>query len=364
MVLLDSTVRRQHINPVAIILQNEIARAGVIAFARFMELALYHPEHGYYRKSHIGRAGDFFTSISVGPLFGQMIAHHLSHKLALLPGEIHIVEAGAHDGSLAADLLNWLAANRPEFAQRLRYFIVEPIPELQQRQREKILVERAAPHVAWVDSLQDLPTIRGAIISNELLDAFPVHIFKWHSPEQRWRECGVNADFQFSPMDSLPPWAQEALADLKPLQLYLPDHFTIEFSPAAEEWWTSAAKKLAEGFLLAVDYGDESTALWSPARAHGTVRAFRNHKLVPNPLADPGDQDITASVNFTRIRIAGEHAGLISSPLETQAQFLTKIAAEFFTNPTAQDTRQFQTLTHPEHLGRAFKVLVQSRTNS
>ena len=351
----------------AIVLQNEIARAGVIAFARFMELALYDCDHGYYRKSHIGKAGDFFTNVSVGPLFGQMLAHHLSHKLAPLRGEIHIVEAGAHHGSLAADILNWLAANRPEFAQRLRYFIVEPIPELQQCQREKILVAGAAPpapNVAWVPSLEDLPAIRGAIISNELLDAFPVHIFKWHSPEQRWREYGVNSDFQFSPMDSLPAWAQEALTDLKAMQPYLPDYFTIELSPAAEEWWTSAAKKLTEGFLLAVDYGDESTALWSPARAPGTVRAFRNHKLVPHPLANPGEQDITASVNFTRIRIAGERAGLISTPLETQAQFLTKIAAEFFTNPTSHDTRQFQTLTHPEHLGRSFKVLVQSRTSS
>src|SRR2546423_943879 len=162
MVLLDSTIRRQHINPVAIVLQNEIARAGVIAFARFMELALYHPEHGYYRKSHIGRAGDFFTSISLGPLFGQMLAYYFSQNLAPRLGEIHIVEAGANDGSLAADILNWLGATRPEIAHRLLYFIVEPIPELKKRQREKL----SRFNVRWVASIQDPPAIRGAIISN------------------------------------------------------------------------------------------------------------------------------------------------------------------------------------------------------
>jgi SAM-dependent MidA family methyltransferase len=116
--------------------------------------------------------------------------------------------------------------------------------------------------------------------------------------------------------------------------------------------------------MIAFDYGDESTALWSPSRATGTLRAYQNHKLVTDVLADPGDQDITASVNFTRVQRAGERAGLKTSPLQTQAQFLTKIAAEFFTNPTATEVRQFQTLSHPEHLGRSFKVFIQSRINS
>src|SRR5207237_6952780 len=138
-------------------------------------------------------------------------------------------------------------------------------------------------------------------------------------------------------------------AELKALEPYLPDGFAVEFSPAAEKWWSLAASKLANGALVAFDYGDESMALWSPARAEGTLRAFRNHKLVANTLAEPGEQDITASVNFTRFRAAGERTGLVSEPLQTQAQFLTKIAAEFFSNAAANEIRQFQTLTHPEH---------------
>ena len=366
---MDSIRQCKDIGPLARIIENEIARPGVISFARYMELALYNRDHGYYRKSHIGKAGDFFTSISVGPLFGQMLAYFLAKQFAGIDGQLHIVEAGANDGALAADILSWLAQNRPEIAEKLRYFIVEPLGELQERQREKIRqVGRVAPRaplsVNWVGALEDLPPINGAIVSNELLDAFPVHVFRWHRSENQWREYGVDADFTFAPLATLPYWSLEPLSELKRLEPHLPHQFTVEFSPAAENWWRRAAEKLKTGSLLTFDYGDESTGLWSPSRAQGTLRAYRNHKLVADVLADPGEQDITASVNFTRIRRAGEEAGLKSAPLRTQSQFLTEIAAEFFTNPTATEIRQFQTLTHPEHLGRSFKVLVQSRTNS
>ena len=365
-VLLDSIRQCKHIGPLARIIENEIVRSGVISFARYMELALYNRDHGYYRKSHIGKAGDFFTSISVGPLFGQMLAYFLAKQLAGIEGQLHIVEAGANDGALAADILSWLAQNRPEIAEKLQYFIVEPIDELQERQREKLQsVGQVAPlGVKWVGAIEDIPAINGAIISNELLDAFPVHVFRWRRAEKQWREYGVDAEFAFIPLTSLPNWASESLAELKPLEAYLPDQFTVEFSPAAETWWRRAAEQLKVGSLLTFDYGDESTGLWSPSRAHGTLRAYRNHKLVADVLADPGEQDITASVNFTRIRRAGEAVGLKSAPLQSQSHFLTQIAAEFFANPTATEVRQFQTLTHPEHLGRSFKVLVQSRTSS
>ena len=367
--LLDSIQQRKHMSPLGREIQKEIARAGVMSFSRFMELALYNRDHGYYRKSHIGKAGDYFTSISVGPLFGQMLAYFLAKQLATLPGEIQIVEAGANDGALATDILTWLAEKQLDFAQRLVYYIVEPLAELQERQREKVAevgrVGRRAPsQVRWVSTVQHLPTIHGAFISNELLDAFPVHVFRWQRADREWREYGVNSDFNFAPMASLPKWAHEPLDELKPLEPHLPDQFTVEFSPAAEFWWHSAADKLSQGLMIAFDYGEESTALWSPTRAQGTVRAYQSHKLVADVLADPGGQDITASVNFTRIQRAGERAGLKTSPLQTQSQFLTKIAAEFFTNPTATEVRQFQTLTHPEHLGRVFKVIVQSRINS
>jgi SAM-dependent MidA family methyltransferase len=339
---LDSTGQRKHINPVARVIQDEIARAGVMDFARFMQLALYHSEHGYYQHSRIGRRGDFFTSVSVGPLFGQMLAFFLSERLEKVPGQLQILEAGANDGALARDILTWLHSHRPALGQRVTYCIHEPIPALRMRQQQTL----AGHGVKWLD---EIPEVRGALVSNELLDAFPAHVYRWQKADNCWREFGVNADFQWAAMQRI------EFPEFAPLETYLPDQFQIEISPAAETWWQAAAHKLQDGLLLAIDYGEETIA----PRTNGTLRAYRNHRLVNNPLANPGEQDITTSVNFGRIRGAGEATGLVSEPLQTQGKFFSKLAARFLPSPA--QARQFHTLTHPEHLGRAFKVLVQSR---
>jgi SAM-dependent MidA family methyltransferase len=147
----------------------------------------------------------------------------------------------------------------------------------------------------------------------------------------------------------------------------LPDGFSTELCPAAEHWWHEAAKVLEHGKLLAIDYGLRADEFLMPERKEGTLRAYQRHRLGKDVLACPGEQDITAHVNFTAIRAAGESAGLKTDAFLTQAQFLTRIAARTqqaegsFGKWTTERTRQFQTLTHPEHLGRPFHVLVQSR---
>jgi SAM-dependent MidA family methyltransferase len=156
----------------------------------------------------------------------------------------------------------------------------------------------------------------------------------------------------------------------------LPDGYTIETSPAAENWWREAAGVLARGKLLAIDYGFTADEMFSPARTRGTLRAYFQHHATDDILANPGDQDLTANVNFSAIRKAGEDAGLMTEFFGSQTKFLVDILAtaeknNSFGEPvaskrseggwSAKQTRQFQTLTHPEHLGRAFRVLVQSR---
>ena len=329
---MNSTSECKHTHPVAAIISQEIEAAGVISFARFMELALYHPEHGYYNRNRtvIGKRGDFFTSASVGSLFGEMLAFWLKKQNIRT-----IVEAGAHDGTLAKDILSSLDAE---------YIIIEPSEKLRALQQNTLANFK---NVSWLSSIEALPELNGAIISNELLDAFAVHVYRWS--EQRWFEMCVGAGFQWKPI--------ETKLDLG-IEEHLPENFTIELSPTAEAWWEMAARKLKSGLILAIDYGDEASGLWT--KASGTLRAFRNHRQVPDILANPGEQDLTASVNFTRIREAGERAGLESQPIITQATFLSKFASEFFeANPDPKKIRQFQTLTHPEHLGHAFKVLVQ-----
>ena len=151
------------------------------------------------------------------------------------------------------------------------------------------------------------------------------------------------------------------------LESVLPDGFTIEISPAAQTWWREAACTLRRGKLLTFDYGLSREEFWLPERREGTLRAYRDHQLLADALTNPGEQDITAHVNFAEIRVAGQSAGLKTEAFLTQSKFLTDIASRAweggsgFGEWTPQRTRQFQTLTHPDHLGRSFRVLIQSR---
>ena len=150
------------------------------------------------------------------------------------------------------------------------------------------------------------------------------------------------------------------------MEAVLPDNYTIEISPAAENWWREAAGILAHGKLLAIDYGFNSDEQFSPARTNGTLRAYFRHQVSNDILANAGEQDLTAHVNFSAIQAAGESRGLLTEAFCTQPQFLTRILAEATKMNSLGDwdarrIRQFQTLTHPEHLGRAFRVLVQGR---
>jgi SAM-dependent MidA family methyltransferase len=356
------------------VIREEIRKSGGISFARFMELALYCPETGYYEKKedNIGRAGDFITSVSVGSLFGELLAFQLADWLeelnrAGLGGPLAIVEAGAHDGRLAADILSWLQANRRELFARLEYFLVEPSARRQAWQREKL--QPFAGQARWCTDVRELAgsDLRGVLFGNELLDAFPVRRFGWDAAGQRWYEWGVELageGFQWLRLDASAAGPEAwCPAELLPV---LPNGFVVETSPAAESWWRAAAGLLAHGRLMAIDYGYTAEEMISPSRANGTLRAYRRHQVTHDLLADPGSQDLTAHVNFAAIQRAGEAAGWRTESVCPQPRFLTQIfqralAAKCFTPMKPKQVRQFQTLTHPEHLGRAFRVLVQAR---
>jgi SAM-dependent MidA family methyltransferase len=354
------------------IIRREIAERGVLPFSRFMELALYAPGCGYYEteKDNVGKRGDFYTSVSVGNLFGELLAFQFSEWLEELQAanrELQIAEAGAHDGKLAKDILNWLQLNRPKLFAQINYCIIEPSTNRQQWQRET--VKQFAPRVRWLSRLND-PTIRrfnGIIFSNELLDAFPVQRFGWDAKNKKWFEWGVAIDgekFIWARMPDPIHDSRFAIHDSQ-LESVLPHNYTIEISPAAENWWREAANILERGKLLTIDYSFTADELFSPARTNGTLRAYSRHHLTDDILANAGEQDLTAHVNFSVIQKAGEEAGLKTEMFSTQTKFLTQILEKSLKGKTfewnASRTRQFQTLTHPEHLGHAFRVLVQSR---
>lgn len=351
----------------------EIEKSGAIPFARFMELALYCPLCGYYEKKEDtpGKRGDFYTSVSVGPLFGELLAFQFATWLEAVtsrtPAEFKLIEAGAHDGRLAADILDWLQRQRPKLFARVEYRILEPSPQRQAWQQETL--QHFTGRVNWFDKLPPGSSSSNCIIfSNELLDAFPVHRIGWDAKDANWFEWGVALEDDRFGWARLPLPASVSAPLVSPeILTALPDGFTTETCPGAEAWWCETATWLRHGKLLTFDYGLSAEEFFSPHRANGTLRAYRQHQLTDDLLANPGEQDLTAHVNFTAIQAAGEAAGLKHESLVSQAQFLTGVAKNVwaensgFGEWTREHTRQFQTLTHPQHLGRAFRVLVQSR---
>jgi SAM-dependent MidA family methyltransferase len=369
-------------NTLSEIIRREAAQRGVLSFARFMELALYCPVLGYYetKKDNPGRHGDFYTSIGVGELFGQLLAFQFAEWLETLnpqPSTLNLVEAGAHDGQLARDILTWLQLNRPELFDLVEYRVIEPSPRRQEWQKKTL--EQYTSHVRWFTNFHSIaknnsqsairnPQLNGVIFSNELLDAMPVHRFGWDAQNKKWFEWGVAVDGEkFAWAKIQKPEAGSQKPEL-PAELLavLPNGYTIETCPAAENCWREAAGILERGKLMTIDYGLTADELILPSRPRGTLRAYFRHHAGDDLLANVGEQDLTAHVNFSAIQAVGESVGLRTEMFSTQSQFLTRILEKAskdnpFGKWTPAQARQFQTLTHPEHLGRAFRVLVQSR---
>lgn len=366
--------------PLARKIVEEIQREGPIPFSRFMELALYCPKYGYYEKEEdtVGKAGDFYTSVSVGPLFGRLLAFAFAHWIAELPRasgqSVALVEAGAHNGQLGADVLSSLRLLSPECFETVHYWVLEPSAKRQQWQRRAL--EQFEGKVRWAPNLEALAGanpngLTGVIFANELLDAMPIRRFGWSSAEGKWREWGVDCRgemFQWrllGGVPDLPKWIAQLPRELLHV---LPDGFILEHSETALTWWQGAAQTLSEGWLVTFDYGMKSEELLVPERLLGTLRSYRRHHAVGNVLESPGEQDLTAHVNFSTLLESGESAGLVTTHFTSQARFLTEVAARMWAVPgllndwNEKEKRQFQTLTHPQFLGSAFKVLVQRRT--
>lgn len=359
------------------VIRSEIAAAGgAIPFSRFMERALYSPRLGYYERPScvIGRDGDFMTSVSVGPLFGELLASQFNAwagQLTGTRGPFHIVESGAHDGRLAFDILASLQQLRPTFFERLAYVILEPSPAREARQRE--LLGRFAPHISWATSWAEVgQPVNGVIFANELLDAFPVVRLIWDPHALRWTEQGVTTGptgFSWTGYRTVANWqAEEWLGQPLPAELLavLPAGFTLDLAPGATAWWAEAARRLESGRLVTIDYALGADEMITPRHASGTLRGYRQHRVTTDVLDIPGSQDLTAHVNYTALTAAGAGAGLTTEFNSTQYRFLSELVMKpgISLSPsewTPARLRQFQTLTHPEHLGRAFRVLIQRR---
>jgi SAM-dependent MidA family methyltransferase len=338
-----------------------IAAEGPITFSEFMGAALYDPEHGYYASGRavIGRKGDFITSVSVGPLFGRLLARQFGAWWEELgrPAPFTLVEQGAHDGRLAGDVLEGLRLQNPECFAATRYVVVEPSKSWREKQAAQLAV--FADKLSWVAAPEELREVVGVVFSNELLDAFPVHRVRRESGA--WRERYVtmqNDAFAWRDGELSSAALRAHLAKLPPA----PDGYETEVNLLIEPWARSSAAALRRGYLLVIDYGYERAEYYRQERAHGTLSGYLGQGRAEDLLARPGEIDLTAHVDFTTLIETAEAAGLRLAGFTDQHRFLAPLGAAHFSESgndgqRAQELRAFKTLMHPELLGAAFKVI-------
>jgi SAM-dependent MidA family methyltransferase len=345
-------------NPLAESIRGEIARRGPIPFAEFMERALYDPAHGYYGSgwARLGRGGDFFTNVSVGPLFGHLLARQFVEMWVRLgqPGDFAIVEQGAHHGDFASDVLNALRETAPECFAATTYWLVEPLAGLRAAQQEKLAP--AGDRVRWAASLAELPPFAGVHFSNELLDAFPVHLVVCRG--DHWLERAVDfQDDRFVFVDA--PLSTEALRESLARLPAVPTGYQTEVNLSAPAWIADVASRLERGFVLTIDYGYPRDEYYRPERSSGTLSAYAGHQRESDPLARPREIDLTAHVEFTSVAEAALAAGLELAGFTDQHHFIVGLGELHFSGDAAspKEIRAFKTLMHPNLMGRSFRAL-------
>lgn len=348
-----------------------IDETGGITFREFMELALYHPQHGYYRtREPMGRRGDYVTSPEVHPIFGTLVARQLREMWKHMgrPERFDIVEFGPGTGLLARDVLRWAFTQDEAFAAAIRYALIETSASLVERQ-QRTLGSLGLPEatVAWADRPPE--NIEGCVLSNEFLDALPVHRIAVR--EGRLYEVYVVRSGDRLTEELRDPSTPDIEAYFQRLGLRPGEGCEAEVNLGAVEWMRGVARGLARGFVLTFDYGYPAEELYAPWHTQGTLLCFYRQNPSHDPYARIGRQDITASVDFTTLVRTGEAAGLTTVGLTTQARFLTALgigeALERVQrdNPTALEEyyarrRAVMELLDPAGLGR-IRVLAQAR---
>lgn len=342
-------------------IRETIRRDGPVRFDWFMEQALYHPQFGYYSSGRcaIGRRGDYFTNVSVGPLFGRMLAAQFAEMWEIMgrPGDFTIVEQGAHHGEFAKDVLETARERSPDFLTALRYRIIEPFPSLQARQEGTLRDWRAK--ITWWKSLAELPAFSGVHFSNELLDAMPMHLVSRERDSPEWQErCVAQSEDGFA-FVTRPIGKGNLRQQLAKIPRNLPSPYETEVNLTTLEWVETLARKLNRGFVLAVDYGYARSQFYAPERASGTLQCYAGHCTVPSPLEGVGYTDITARVDWTSVGERAEECGLTLAGFTDQHHFITGSLSRW--TPLQSERRQLQTLLHPELLGTTFQFFALSK---
>jgi SAM-dependent MidA family methyltransferase len=356
----------------------EIAATGPMPFARFMHLCLYHPLHGYYTRGVGGGSGrDYLTSSGLHRAYGAMVARQAAEMWRALgaPTRFRFVEFGPGEGHFACDMLR-AAASEGLFARALEYVLVETSSALRRRQQERIARFAAPttgapsatgtapsaalpPVVRWA-ALEDLerePPFTGCLFANEVLDAFPAH--RVVGSDGGLLEIHVAAEAGELVERPLPLRDPGLAAFLQSAGIRPEAGQEIDVQPAASRFVARAARLLGNGWFVVVDYGYAAQDLYHPARRRGTLMAYHRHRAGERFLERPGDQDLTAHVDFTAVTRAAEAAGLRPAGMTTQARFLLALGAlEHFDQGDLRQREALKDLVLPDRLGGVFRVLV------
>jgi SAM-dependent MidA family methyltransferase len=360
-----------------------IAREGRISFARFMQLCLYSAHGGFYRARASGIGTHFGTSAMSHPAFGALIARQLDQMWQLLgePRVFHVIEVGSGDGALARSIVQACLRSTPHFARALRYVATDYAPRWLHASDQaagwrtdaadgSVSSDDAAMRIERVqaDGLRAFSGAIGCILSNELLDNFPVHRFEV-------RNGGLQEIFVTQAEGRLvevlaEPSTPRIAARLRDLGVSLPDGFRGEVNLALEDWSVDVARALARGFVLTIDYGDLAQDLYAAGRRGGTLVCYRQHEASDDPLAHAGQQDITSHVDFTSLMRLGERHGLATVGYARQREFLQNLGfsslADALVPQAAADARAtldrmaLMALVDPAEYGD-LKVLAQAK---
>ncbi|MBK1834187.1 class I SAM-dependent methyltransferase [Roseibacillus ishigakijimensis] len=334
----------------------QIEANGPLSFRNYVDQVLYDGEDGYYARPErvrTGRAGDFFTAVSVGPLFGRILAEQVSQVWRELrePETFRLVEWGSEQGDLLADIQMGAEEIGGAFARALRLAVVEPLSQ------KRALLAQRFPQGEIVAEAGELSPQPGMVIANELIDALSFWLLR--REQSRWWEKRVTVEEGQLAFTLCEPGGELA-ERLALLPEGLPEGYETELRPSLEPLLREMSGILRGGEILLFDYGYERADYYHPSRTTGTLRTYGRHRAGEDPLESPGERDITAHVDFTALGEEAEAAGLAVLPLSTQGNFLTRTATSLLKSREgrvdAEFIRQFQTLTHPGHLGTRFTV--------
>ncbi len=344
------------------------ASGGLITFRDFMDLALYYPELGYYSKGiiRIGKTGDFVTSPHTHRLFGALISRQLMDFWEILdkPKEFFIIEMGAGVGFLAKDILDYTREYKKDFFNSIRYIIIEPFDSNIKIQKDNLIEHKKI--IEWLKDVNELNDITGCIISNELLDAFPVHWIKKIDNKILEIYVGLSND-NFVPIEG--QISNQELEEYSKLLIdYIPNNYNTEVNLDIKHWIQKISNFLSKGFVLTIDYGYTWKEYFHPNRNRGTLLSYKGQSVSENILDMPGEQDITAHVNFSDLYRWGKSFGFETLGYTSQWSFLASLDVEETLkevienfNPFSPELAAIKMLFLPQGMGDTHKVMIQSK---